>query len=141
MPPAREHPRQAEDERRHLGWDRGTAAEIRPPVRPRASAQLAMPREDRVRLAQEQAPVERGARPGGQPAYCDGEDGEDQLLGACESRRAVALTLADTQLLPQDEEREVFVAVAVLPTNDHVNNECPEMREYGPEQPALRTAR
>ena len=71
-----------------------------------------MPREERVRLAQEQVPVELAARAGGQPGQRGGEDGQGELLAAREPGRAGALSLRQAQLVPQHEDLEVLVAIA-----------------------------
>jgi len=86
-------PRQPADQRLDLGGDGRATTRMCPPVRPLAPDELAVPLEDRIRLAQEEVLIEPGARAGGQPGQGRGEDGEGELLAARQPGRAVALAL------------------------------------------------
>ena len=135
MPPARILPRQAQDERLHLGGDGGPTTPLRPPVGPLASDQLAVPLQHRVRLEQEEVLLELAPRADGQPGERGGQDGQGQPLAARQPGRALALQ--QTHLVPQHENLEVLVAVAWSSARDQVDEERHEMREHEPEHPPL----
>jgi hypothetical protein len=137
MPPARVLPREPEDERFHLGWDGRSTTRIHSPIGPLAPDQLAVPREDRVRLEEEQVLVEPGARAGGQPGQRRSQDGEGELLAVREPGRAGALALEQAHLVPQHEDLEVLLAVAAPRAKDQIDEERDEMPEYEPQHPAL----
>lgn len=83
--PARVLPREPEDER--LDFDRTAepTTPIHPLAGPLAPDQCAVPFQDRVRLEQEQIPVELTPRAGRRPGERGCQDGQGQLLPAREA--------------------------------------------------------
>jgi hypothetical protein len=80
--PARVLPRQPEDELPHLGGDGRATAGLVTPDGPFAPDQLAVPLQDGVRLAEQDAVVQSRPRAGGQVRQLAGQDCQGELLPA-----------------------------------------------------------
>ena len=131
LPPPGVRPRQPEDQVPALGGaDRATAGRLATDD-PLAAGWLAVPPEDGVRLAEQDAVIQFRPRAGGQVRQLAGQDREGELLPAGQAGLR-PLALQQAHLVLQQEDLEVLVVVGTAPGRDQVDEEGREMREHEP---------
>ena len=92
-----------------------------------------MPPQDRLRLEQQEDVLQPGAWAGSQARQRGGEHGQGERLPARQAWRPRALALQKADLVPQEQDLHVLVAVGATGRGEQSDEAPQEMAEDNPE--------